>query len=34
MAWKRAPYGDEEIESGLRYATKYLNSLGITSVRL
>jgi predicted amidohydrolase YtcJ len=33
MAWKHTPYSDEEIESGLRYAAKYLNSLGITSVQ-
>jgi predicted amidohydrolase YtcJ len=33
MAWKQTPYSDEEIESGLRYAAKYLNSLGITSVQ-
>ena len=33
MAWKHAPYSDEDIESGLRYAMHYLNSLGITSVQ-
>ncbi|SVA52149.1 uncharacterized protein METZ01_LOCUS105003 [marine metagenome] len=33
MAWRHAPYADEEIESGLRFATHYLNSLGITSIQ-
>lgn len=33
MAWSKTPYTDEEIERGLRYSTRYLNSLGITSVQ-
>ena len=33
MAWEHAPYADKEIESGLRFATHYLNSLGITSIQ-
>lgn len=33
MAWKYAPYSEETVESGLRYATKHLNGLGITSVQ-
>lgn len=33
MAWKYAPYSEATVESGLRYATKHLNSLGITSVQ-
>jgi predicted amidohydrolase YtcJ len=33
MAWETAPYSENEIEQGLRYSIKYLNSLGITSVQ-
>jgi len=33
MAWEKTPYTDDEIERGLRYSVKYLNSLGITSVQ-
>lgn len=33
MAWEKTPYTDEEIERGLRYSTRYLNSLGITSIQ-
>jgi len=33
MAWEKTPYTHDEIERGLRYSTKYLNSLGITSVQ-
>jgi predicted amidohydrolase YtcJ len=33
MAWRKTPYTDDEIERGLRYATEYLNSLGITAVQ-
>jgi predicted amidohydrolase YtcJ len=33
MAWENTPYTESEIEQGLRYSAKYLNSLGITSVQ-
>ena len=33
MAWEYAPYSEEVIEAGLRYAVKHLNSLGITSAQ-